>query len=111
MLNDPITIPIAFIHGMLEGLNSRGETGAELLNQAGIAPELLLQSESRVPAANCVSLVNLLVEHLDDEAMGFLTRPLKLGSFSLMARFAQDAASLEQAIRDTAFTFRLLQDA
>jgi AraC-like DNA-binding protein len=110
MLNDPVTISIAIVYSMLAGQRARGESCEALLTEAGIAPELLLQPDARVTASSFVNLMLLVIQRFNDESLGFLNRPLKPGSFSLMARAAQDAAILEQAIRHTAHTFRLLQD-
>lgn len=110
MLNDPVTIPIALVHGMLAGLKGRGESCEALLCEAGIAPQLLAQPEARVTASTCVTLLELLMRRFDDESIGFLSRRFKRGSFTLIARAAQDAPNLEKAIRHAAYTFRRLQD-
>jgi AraC-like DNA-binding protein len=110
MLPPPVTIPIAFVHGMLSGLQARGGPCDELLQAAGIAPALLQQAGARVTADQYVALFRRLIEHLDDEAIGFLSRPLKRGSFALMARSALGATTLEVAQRRVAQAFRVLQD-
>jgi AraC-like DNA-binding protein len=51
-----------------------------------------------------------LIERLDDEVIGFLSRPLRRGSYALIARSAIGAPTLEVAMRRIARTFRLLQD-
>ena len=106
----PVTIPIAFVHGMLSGMQGRGPLGDECLADAGIARELLLQVAARVTSDQYVALFRLLVERLDDDALGLLSRPFKRGSFALVARSAMGATTLEVAIRRIAHTFRLLQD-
>lgn len=106
----PVTIPIAFVHGMLSGVQNRRQVGDECLAEAGIAPELLLQVAARVTADQYVTLFRLLVARLDDDALGLLSRPFKRGSFALVARSAMGAATLEVALRRIAHTFRLLQD-
>jgi AraC-like DNA-binding protein len=109
MLHPPITIPIAFVHGMLSGLRARGQPCDALLADAGIAPELLQQANARVTAAQYVALFRLLTDRFD-EGLGFFSRPLKRGSFALTARSALGAPNLEVAIRRVARTFHLLQD-
>ncbi len=83
MLHPPVTISIAFVHGMLSGVQARGQPCDAFLADAGIAPELLQQVSARVTADQYVALFRLLMERLDDEAMGFLSRPLKRGSYAL----------------------------
>jgi AraC-like DNA-binding protein len=63
-----------------------------------------------VTAAQNVALFRLLINRLGDECLGFLSRPLKRGSFALVARSAISATSLGSAVRRAARTFQLLQD-
>lgn len=109
MLHPPVTVPIAFVKGMLSGSRTRGHE-CRLLEEAGIAPELLLQAAARVTADQYVALFRLLIERLDDDALGFLSRPFKRGSFALVARSAIGAETLDVAMRRMARTFRLVQD-
>jgi AraC-like DNA-binding protein len=110
MLHPPVTISIAFVHGMLAGVRARGLQCDAFLADAGIAPELLQQVSARVTADQYVALFRLLIERLDDETMCFLSRPLRRGSFALMARSALGATTLEVAMRRIARSFGLLQD-
>lgn len=110
MPHPPLTIPIALVHGMLSGVRARGRSCDPFLADAGIAPELLDQAGARVTAAQYIALFRSLIERLDDECLGFLSRPLKRGSFALTARSALGAPDLETAIRRIAHTFRLVQD-
>ncbi|MBI1834651.1 MAG: AraC family transcriptional regulator [Burkholderiales bacterium] len=105
-----ITVPVALVHGMLTGVRAHGESGEIYLADAGIIPELLMATNARVTAAQYIALYRSLIERLDDESLGFFSRPLKRGSFALMARSALGAPNLESAIRRIAQSFRLLQD-
>ena len=109
-LQAPVTVPVAFVHGMLAGVRARGEPCDAFLADAGIPAELLDHAGARVPSAQYVALFSLLIERRADEALGFLSRPLKPGSFALMARSAMGAPNLESAIRRVVQTFWLLQD-
>lgn len=110
MPHPPVTISIALVHGMLSGVRARGRSCDLFLTDAGIAPELLDQAGARVTAAQYIALFRSMIERLDDECLGFLSRPLKRGSFALTARSALGAPDLETAIRRIAHTFRLVQD-
>lgn len=114
MLRPPATIPVAAVCGMLSGVRARGNVSPlwidALLEEAGIAPELLDEAGSRVTAEQYVMLFQLLMDRLDDECLGFLSRPLRRGSFALLARTAMGAPSLESALRRVARSFWLLQD-
>lgn len=110
MTRPPVTVPIALVRGMLSGVRSRGLGCEVFLADAGIAPQLLEQDGARVTAAQYIALFGSLIERLDDEAIGLLSRPMKPGCFALMARSAMGAPDLEMAIRRSARTFRLVQD-
>lgn len=110
MPHPPVTIPIALVHGMLSGVRAHGRSCDVFLADAGIAPELLEQPGARVTAAQYIALFRSLIERLDDECIGFLSRPMKRGCFALTARAALGAPDLETAIRRIAHTFRLVQD-
>ncbi|MBI3711473.1 MAG: AraC family transcriptional regulator [Burkholderiales bacterium] len=108
--HSPVTVPIALVHGMLTGVRSHGDNGEVYLVDAGIDPSLLENTTARVTAAQYIALYRSLMERLDDESLGFFSRRLKRGSFSLMARAALGSPDLETAIRRIARTFRLVQD-
>jgi AraC-like DNA-binding protein len=109
-LHTPVTVPIAFVHGLLAGIRARGEADASVLDAAGIPPALLRDIGARVTVAQYSTLFRLLVDERNDEGLGFLSRPLKPGSFALVARSALGAPDLEHAIHRMAKTFWLLQD-
>ncbi|MBI1907755.1 MAG: AraC family transcriptional regulator [Rhodocyclales bacterium] len=106
----PVTIPILLVQRMLSGWGARGRDCTRPLDEAGIAPALLAHRGACVSADQYVTLFRVLIERLDDEALGLLSRPLKCGSFALCVRAAASASTLEDAIRRAAHTFRLLQD-
>lgn len=114
MLAPPVTIPIAFVHGMLSGVRARGQAAPVCIDaalaQAGIEPSLLDEAGSRVTAEQYVALFAWLMDRMDDEALGFLTRRLRCGSFALMTRSTLGARTFEVALRRVAHTFGLLQD-
>ncbi len=114
MLRSPVTVPISAVHGLLSGPCAQGlatpSWTAAVLEAAGIAPERLAESGSRVTAAQCVALFSVLVDTLGDECLGQLSRPLRRGSFALVARSTLGAPSLAVAMRRAAKSFNLLQD-
>jgi AraC-like DNA-binding protein len=105
----PVTIPIAFVQGMLAGVRARGAAAEVFLEDAGIDPELLAEAGARVTASQYVALFQSLTDRLDDDLLGFLTRPLRRGSFALIVRSAAAEDTLEAAMRRAARTCGLLQ--
>lgn len=114
MLRSPITVPIAFVHGMLAGVSGvqckAGVHLEPLLDAAGIAPSLLDTAGARVTSEQYVALFKALIDRLDDEALGLLSRRLRPGSFGLVTRSALGAPTLDVAMRRVARSFSLLQD-
>lgn len=109
MLHPAITIPVVFVRGILSGAQTRGYSCASFLKEVAICEDLLSQAAGRVTAEQYVALFQLLIDRLGDETLGFLSRPLKPGSFALIVRSAISANTLESALRRTARTFGLLQ--
>jgi AraC-like DNA-binding protein len=109
MLQSPATISIAFVQGMLSGVRSRGMPCDAFLADAGIDPVLLDEAGARVTAEQYVALFQSLTDRLDDDLLGFLSRPLRRGSFALIVRSAAGEDTLGQAMRRTGRTFGLLQ--
>ena len=106
----PQTVSISFVHGLLSGMSERGLPFEHLLESAGIADELLQHPGARVTAAQYLKLFRDTCTHLDDECLALLSRPFKLGSYSLMAQSALYAPDVQQAITRIVHTFVVLQD-
>lgn len=109
MLQSPVTVPIAFVKGMLSGVRSRGLCCEVFLADAGIDPDLLAQSGARVTADQYLALFQSLTDRLDDDLLGFLSHPLRRGSFALIVRSAAGEDTLGSAMRRAGRTFGLLQ--
>jgi len=105
-----VTIPAIFLRGLLNGLEAKGLRCADLLAEAEISPALLEHAGARVTATQYALVFRGAIEHFGDEGLGFFSRPLKRGSFALMARNALTTRTLEVAIRRLSHAFWLLQD-
>ncbi|MGR4868270.1 AraC family transcriptional regulator ligand-binding domain-containing protein [Variovorax sp. LARHSF232] len=108
-LDSPVTISVVFVHGLLSGVCSRGLPVDAFLADAGIDPALLERAGARVTADQYVGLFQSLTDRLDDDLLGFLSQPLRRGSFALVVRSAAGEDTLERAMRRAARTFGLLQ--
>lgn len=106
----PVSVSIAFVQGMLAGVQARRMAPEPLLAEAGIDAALLNQAGARVTGEQYVALYRVLNERLNDDGLGFYSRPLRRGSFPLILRSALGAPDLEAAMRRMARTFGLLQD-
>jgi AraC-like DNA-binding protein len=110
MLKPPDTISIEFVRGMLSGVGYPEHPPLDWLEEAGIAPDLLNRSAARVTAGQYVALFQLVMDKLDDEFLGFLSRRMRRGTFALLVRCTLGAPTLEHALRRLSKTFGLLQD-
>lgn len=108
----PLTIPIVAVRGMLGGSRQplSGPQRDALLRHAGVDPSLLGQDAARVTGEQYVALMEALLRALDDEALGFLSRPLRPGCLALVARQALGAADGLGALHRVARGIDLLQD-
>lgn len=103
------TIPIAYVRGMLSAQSCDRQCD-DLLSKAGISPQLLTLDTARVTAAQYIALFQTVVVETNDEGLGFFSRPLRIGTFSMLARSAQSGDTLDAAMRRVSHTFGLLQD-
>lgn len=105
-----VTIPISLVHGMLTGIRNNRENEEIFLFDAGIPLNRLSDINSRITAAQYIGLYRSLIERRDDEMLGFISRPLRQGSFSLITQTALSTNHLESAIEQISKTFRIIQD-
>ena len=110
MLLPPFTISAAFVRGMLSGVCARGISPDAWLLQAGISPAVLDEANGRVTADQYVTLYSVVLAALDDEGMGFFSRPLRRGCIALAMRSALTATTVDAAARQLCRAFQLLQD-
>lgn len=94
-----ITIAIPFVAQTLIGARHAGYDVQRVLKSCGIAPPLLEQPRARVPMDSFVQLLQTLMRLMDDEALGLLDRPQRLGCFNLIARSTLHEADLGGAMQ------------
>ena len=92
-------VPVAIVRGMLSGLAVPVPPPwlGELLRQCGIAPEWLRLEGACITGVQYAGLYRRLIDRLDDECVGLLSRPLRRGSFALIARSALGARTVRGA--------------
>ena len=105
-----VSVSMAFVRGMVAGLQRRGQPVEHFLEEAGIDAALLHETSARVTGEQYVTLFRLLVHRLEDDGLAFYSRALRPGSFRLIVQSGLGAPSLEVGMRRIARTFNLLQD-
>jgi len=91
--------PIAFVRAIALAYAQRGLSPAQALAQAQIAPELLQRDDARITAWQMERISEAAMRELDDEALGWFGRRLPWGSYGMLARASNGAASLGVALR------------
>ena len=107
---DKGTISIHFVQEALEGVVQRGLDAEDLLNRAGISPELLNAPQARVSSAHFGALWHLIAQALDDEFFGMDSHPMRVGSFTLLCHALIHCETLEKALRRALRFLRLVLD-
>ena len=102
------TVAIAFVQGMLAGLEHGGHATAPLLERANIAPALLDEPTARIPVDRYAALYNLINVQLDDEGFGLFSAPIRTGSFEFLCRSTITAPTLSEAIERSVRFLRLV---
>lgn len=112
MVHPPVTIPVEAVQGLLSGVATRRDCGwvDGLVEEAGISPALLRESGARVTGQQYVQLFCALMDRLDDECLGLLSRPMRRGGFALVARATLGAANLTVALKRIGDGFGLMID-
>ncbi|AOK69107.1 AraC family transcriptional regulator [Burkholderia multivorans] len=115
MMRPVVTVPIFAVHGLLDGARGKGLATASwldnVLGRAGIAEALLHLEQSRVTVEQYIELFSAVKDSLDDETLGYLHgRPMRCGSFILLARSTLGAKTLGAALQRVREAFALLQD-
>jgi len=94
-----ITISIPMLLQSLEGARVAGFDINRLLKKCDIDPILLEQNEIRIPLEKFVLLSRYTAGNMNDELVGLLNKPVRLGFFHALALNAVHAESIEQAFQ------------
>ncbi len=105
------TIAVSLVEEAVRCVTRCGVDPSPLLDQAGIAPQLLASPQARVSSAQYGALWNAIGRGLDDEFFGQDSHPMRSGSFIAMCQAALTARDGAQAIaRATGFMRLVLDD-
>ncbi len=90
---------MAFVQAIAHACARQGLDCAPLLQLAQIAPDHLDSLAQRVTAAQFEALSSAAMQQLDDEALGWFSRPLPWGSYGMLARASLSAPTLGVALK------------
>jgi len=92
------TIGRHYIVSALGGAKAQGLDTSLLLKQARISEHLLKNSHARFHVDLVARLYHSIGKSLNDEFMGFTERPVKSGTFALMAEWVSRSNNLEELL-------------
>lgn len=98
MTNAPAETPIAFIRSIVSAYKRYGVDPLPALREAQIAPALLRDADARVTADQMEELSGRAMMELNDEALGWFTRPLPWGTNGMLCRASLPSANLRVAL-------------
>jgi AraC-like DNA-binding protein len=93
------SVSVYFVHAMLHGLREQPARRAQVLERAGIDPDVLAEPEARVPGRAFAALWLLLITELDDEFFNLDSHGMPKGSFALICRGLILEPDLAKAMR------------
>jgi AraC-like DNA-binding protein len=94
----PAETPIAFIRSIVRAYERYGKDPQRALHYAQIPPSLLKRSDARVTAAQMENFSGFAMRELDDEALGWFSRPLRYGANGMLCRASLPSANLHVAL-------------
>ena len=102
-------IPNIIVNAQLSAIADPVQRG-KLLYSADIVEPLLDDHEARLDATEFAGLMRTCFEQLDDEAMCFTHKPLRVGTFRMMCHATISCGNVRRTIIRIAEFFRLLSD-
>lgn len=91
--------PMAFVRAIVHALARQSRSPEDALVAAQIAPSDLHREGARITALQMEWLSAAAMQALDDEALGWFSRPLPWGSYGLLARASLSAPTLGVALK------------
>ncbi|HEV3105756.1 MAG TPA: AraC family transcriptional regulator [Trinickia sp.] len=104
------TIAVSLVEEAVRCVTRRGVDPLPMLEEAGIAPQLLASPSARVSSAQYGALWNAIGRALDDEFFGQDSHPMRSGSFIAMCQAALTTRNGAQALARTTGFMRLVLD-
>lgn len=89
-----ISVGNYFIHAVLHNAETQGLSSSQLLNAAGISPELLSQTNARVSAVNFGRLQSIVMREMQDEFLGYGPSRYVIGTWTNMCHSVIHCATL-----------------
>jgi len=89
---------MAFVQAVVQAYDRRGLDARGVLERSRITPAALADPAARITAWQMETLCDGAMRELDDEALGWFSRPLPWGSYGMLARASLGAPNLGLAL-------------
>ena len=104
-----VSISVYFARAVLKNAVARGLEPISLLRHSRISPRLLLEDDARVSVERFADLqVNTMLA-MNDEALGYASRPMPVGCWSMMCHAVMGCETLGQAMARYCRFFQLFE--
>ena len=108
------SLPLALVDSLLVAPRARGIDVRSVCDEAGLTDWAALlekgDKSTRFPLEDLGGFLITLWRHMEDESGGFLSQPLKLGTFSMMCHALISAANLRRGLLRSARYISLVSD-
>ena len=104
------SVSVYFVRSAIASVVEHGLDAEQLLQAAGISPQLLDAPQARVSARSFSTLWQSVAAALDDELFGQDSRRMKVGSFAMLAQSLVHSSTLRGALLRMTRGFNLLLD-
>ncbi|UZW56001.1 AraC family transcriptional regulator [Sphingobium sp. JS3065] len=102
------SVPIRLVRAVLKHCGDFELDQRELLAQAGISPRLVEEEAARVSIERFAQLQVVTILAMQDEGLGYLTRRLPVGTWSMMCHATRNARSFREALNRYCRFFTIL---
>lgn len=102
--------PSAFVRGVVAAYARYGRDPTEAINRAHLPASLINSVDARITATQFEVLAGHAMRELDDEALGWFSRPLPWGTYGMLCRASITAPNLEVALKHWCRHHRILTD-
>ena len=82
------TIPVYYVAMIIESLVEKGWDREKLIGKLTFPTELLLEKRARIPSSDFARFTGYLAVKQQDECLGLLESPMKIGTFALLCQSA-----------------------
>lgn len=104
------TYPSSFALAVLGAAASKGVDRNTIINKLGIPADVIESEQGRISAKNLQEITQHVAMALDDESLGFLQTPIRVGSFRMMCLACLSAPNLREVIKRSRDFYALFSD-